>query len=216
MRQFSRQLSRSDIVKWHFRAQVDVGRGHATRLRMLPNNRERAAGLSTAGKACLGSSSRSSDRSNRSDRSRPGRSNRSGRSFRRSPFRRAPRATRDASSTSLFRSRVRSKTACRRCSPPSTRRYGVRSNNVRGRGSASKGGWRVRGFGAAKAFGEAGRAVFPAPTAIERDVCRTYRVAVVGRTSAVRERYYAISAERRLKHPGVVAITSAARTKVFS
>jgi len=67
-----------------------------------------------------------------------------------------------------------------------------------------------------KAFGEAGRAVFPAPTAIERDVCRTYRVAVVGRTPAVRERYYAISAERRLKHPGVVAITSAARTKVFS
>lgn len=67
-----------------------------------------------------------------------------------------------------------------------------------------------------KAFGEAGQAVFPAPTAIERDVCRTYRVTVVGRTSAVRERYYAISAERRLKHPGVVAITSAARTNVFS
>ena len=67
-----------------------------------------------------------------------------------------------------------------------------------------------------EAFGEAGRAVFPAPTAIERDVRRTYRVAVVGRTPAVRERYFAISAERRLKHPGVVAITSAARTKVFS
>lgn len=66
-----------------------------------------------------------------------------------------------------------------------------------------------------KAFGEAGRAVFPAPTAIERDVCRHYRVGIVGRTSAVLERYYAISAERRLKHPGVVAITSAARTEVF-
>jgi LysR family transcriptional activator of nhaA len=66
------------------------------------------------------------------------------------------------------------------------------------------------------AFGEAGRAVFPAPTAIEREVCRTYRVAVVGRTSEVRERYYAITAERRLKHPAVVAITSTARSKVFS
>ena len=66
------------------------------------------------------------------------------------------------------------------------------------------------------AFGEAGRAVFPAPTAIEREVCRNYRVAIVGRTSAVRERYYAITAERRVKHPGVVAITSAARTKVFA
>jgi LysR family transcriptional activator of nhaA len=58
--------------------------------------------------------------------------------------------------------------------------------------------------------------VFPAPTAIERDVCRHYRVGIVGRTSAVRERYYAISAERRIKHPGVAAVTSAARTKVFS
>ena len=64
-------------------------------------------------------------------------------------------------------------------------------------------------------FGEMGRAVFPAPTAIERDVCRTYRVAIVGRTSAVRERYYAISAERRIKHAAVGAITSAARTEVF-
>ena len=40
-------------------------------------------------------------------------------------------------------------------------------------------------------------------------------MAIVGRTSAVRERYYAISAERRLKHAGVAAITSAARTEVF-
>jgi LysR family transcriptional regulator, transcriptional activator of nhaA len=64
-------------------------------------------------------------------------------------------------------------------------------------------------------FGEDGRAVFPAPTAIEREIVRSYGLAVVGRTTAVRERYYAISAERRLKHPGVVAITSAARTEVF-
>jgi LysR family transcriptional activator of nhaA len=64
-------------------------------------------------------------------------------------------------------------------------------------------------------FGERGRAVFPAPTAIEAEVRRNHRVAVVGRTSAVRERYYAISAERRLTHAGVVAITSAARTEVF-
>jgi len=64
-------------------------------------------------------------------------------------------------------------------------------------------------------FGENGRAAFPAPTAIEREICRSYGLAVVGRTRTVRERYYAISAERRLKHPGVVAITSAARTEVF-
>ena len=67
-----------------------------------------------------------------------------------------------------------------------------------------------------KAFGESGRAVFPAPTAIEREVCRHYRVAVVGRAPQVRERYYAISAERRLKHPGVLTITATSRTELFS
>jgi len=37
-------------------------------------------------------------------------------------------------------------------------------------------------------------------------------VRVVGRTTRVRERYYAISAERRLKHPAVVAVSEAARS----
>jgi LysR family transcriptional regulator, transcriptional activator of nhaA len=41
-------------------------------------------------------------------------------------------------------------------------------------------------------------------------------VQVVGRVSSIRERYYAISAERRLKHPGVLAITNAARTELFA
>lgn len=66
-----------------------------------------------------------------------------------------------------------------------------------------------------KTFGDWGRAVFASPTAIEGEVLRSHRVAVVGRTAAVRERYYAISVERRLKHAAVAAITSAARTEVF-
>jgi LysR family transcriptional regulator, transcriptional activator of nhaA len=65
-------------------------------------------------------------------------------------------------------------------------------------------------------FGEWGQAVFPAPTATEREVQRNGRLAVVGRTSTVRERYYAISVERRLTHAGVAAITNAARTEIFS
>jgi LysR family transcriptional activator of nhaA len=67
-----------------------------------------------------------------------------------------------------------------------------------------------------KAFGRSGGVVFPAPTAIEREICRMYRVQVVGRAPQVRERYYAISAERRLKHPGVLEITTAAKTTVFT
>ena len=64
-----------------------------------------------------------------------------------------------------------------------------------------------------KVFGQDGIGVFPAPSVIEKEICRQYKVRVVGRTDAVRERYYAISVERRLKHPAVVAICEAARTK---
>ena len=66
-----------------------------------------------------------------------------------------------------------------------------------------------------KAFGQGAGVVFPAPAVIERDVCRFYDVKVIGRTHAVRERYYAISADRRLTHPGVLAITEAARDTLF-
>jgi LysR family transcriptional activator of nhaA len=65
-------------------------------------------------------------------------------------------------------------------------------------------------------FGHAAGIAFPAPAAIARDVCRVYGVQVVGRVAAVREQYYAISVERRLTHPGVLAITSAARGQLFT
>ena len=66
-----------------------------------------------------------------------------------------------------------------------------------------------------KVFGQAGQGVFVAPSVIERQVARQYSVRIVGRTDAVRERFYAVSVERRLKHPAVVAISSSARAKIF-
>jgi LysR family transcriptional activator of nhaA len=66
-----------------------------------------------------------------------------------------------------------------------------------------------------KTFGQTGTAAFPAATVIEAEVVRQYRVQAIGRVPSIHERYYAISAERRLKHPGVLAITNAARTTVF-
>ncbi len=66
-----------------------------------------------------------------------------------------------------------------------------------------------------KAFGEAGAGVFAAPSVIAEEVCRMYRVAVIGSTSDVSERYYAISPERKLKHPAVRAVTDSARDGVF-
>jgi len=59
-------------------------------------------------------------------------------------------------------------------------------------------------------FGQAGAGLFVAPTVLEKEITRQFGVTVVGRLDAVRERYYAISVERRLKHPAVVAISEAA------
>jgi LysR family transcriptional activator of nhaA len=66
-----------------------------------------------------------------------------------------------------------------------------------------------------KAFGEAGAGVFTSPTAVEDDVVAKYGVHVIGRTSDIKESYYAISAERRIKHPAVSVITDAARSELF-
>ncbi len=66
-----------------------------------------------------------------------------------------------------------------------------------------------------KAFGEAGAGVFAGPTAIEDEICRMYRMAVIGRTDDIKERFYAISPERRLRHPAVVLITDKARADLF-
>ena len=66
-----------------------------------------------------------------------------------------------------------------------------------------------------KTFGAAGSGLFCAPAVIEREVCAHYRVKLVGRVEPVVERFYAISVERRLKHPAVVALTEAARATLF-
>jgi LysR family transcriptional regulator, transcriptional activator of nhaA len=66
-----------------------------------------------------------------------------------------------------------------------------------------------------KAFGQAGEGVFPGPSVIEEEICAQYGVAVVGRIDAVREQFYAITVERKLRHPAAVAISEAARTQLF-
>ena len=61
------------------------------------------------------------------------------------------------------------------------------------------------------AFGQAGAGVFPAPLTVASAVMRQYGVVELGRTNDIRERYFAISVERRLSHPAVVAVSEAAR-----
>ncbi len=62
-----------------------------------------------------------------------------------------------------------------------------------------------------KAFGLAGRGIFAAPSAIEDEVVRMYKVVSLGRCESVREQFYAISPERKLRHPAVVTICEQAR-----
>jgi LysR family transcriptional activator of nhaA len=64
-------------------------------------------------------------------------------------------------------------------------------------------------------FGGAGEGIFAVPTILEKHLARLHRVKVLGRTDAVRSRFYAISVERRLKHPAVVAICETARRELF-
>ena len=70
--------------------------------------------------------------------------------------------------------------------------------------------------GLLKAFGQTGLGMFPGPTAIEAEITRQYDVGVVGRIMDVREAYYAISVERRLKHPAILAIAKAARANFLA
>jgi len=66
-----------------------------------------------------------------------------------------------------------------------------------------------------KAFGEAGNGIFPAPAAISEEVEQMYRCRRIGPAIAVEEKYYAISPERKLKHPAVLKIIEHARSHLL-
>lgn len=67
-----------------------------------------------------------------------------------------------------------------------------------------------------QAFGQSGSGIFVAPSVIAEEVCRQYGVQLIGQTEAVNESFYAISVERKVKHPGIVAITEGARRELFN
>ncbi len=66
-----------------------------------------------------------------------------------------------------------------------------------------------------KAFGREGRGVFLSPSVVEEETATQYGVKVIGRSSEMQDHFYAISVERRITHPGVAAITNAARGALF-
>ncbi len=67
-----------------------------------------------------------------------------------------------------------------------------------------------------RAFGETGTGVFPLPSVGEAQLHKHKHLRTIGTTSKVRTQFYAISAERKLQHPAVLAIRNAARQELFS
>ena len=66
-----------------------------------------------------------------------------------------------------------------------------------------------------RAFGETGTGVFPVPSVFEKALRKQKGLRIIGRTEKVRQHFYVISAERKLQHPAVVAISNAARRELF-
>ncbi len=65
-------------------------------------------------------------------------------------------------------------------------------------------------------LGQHGYGLFVAPSVVSSRICKHYEVEALGELPEVRERFYAISVERRLQHPAVVAISEAARNRLFA
>jgi LysR family transcriptional regulator, transcriptional activator of nhaA len=69
-------------------------------------------------------------------------------------------------------------------------------------------------FSLLRTFAEAGHGAFAAPSVLGSEM-RHYGFGLIGRARAIRSRFYAISVERKIKNPAVVAISEAARQKIF-
>ncbi|MCK5666107.1 MAG: LysR family transcriptional regulator, partial [Thiotrichaceae bacterium] len=67
-----------------------------------------------------------------------------------------------------------------------------------------------------KVFGQEGAGIFIAPSAIEAEVELQYHAICIGRIKEVKERFYAISVERKVLHPVVAEIMETARESLFS
>jgi LysR family transcriptional activator of nhaA len=66
-----------------------------------------------------------------------------------------------------------------------------------------------------KSFGQKGLGFFAAPATLGAEVERQYQVKRLGIAERVRERVYALTLDRRLRHPAVVAISESAKSRVF-
>jgi LysR family transcriptional activator of nhaA len=67
-----------------------------------------------------------------------------------------------------------------------------------------------------KIFGKAGEGIFAAPSVVAAEIEQQYGVEALGSSEELIERFYAISVDRKLRHPAVIAISEAARHSIFA
>ncbi len=70
--------------------------------------------------------------------------------------------------------------------------------------------------GMMRAFGANGHGLFPVRAALAAEVEDAHGAVPVGVVDGVRERYYAISTERRARHPALVALLQSARQRLLA
>lgn len=64
-------------------------------------------------------------------------------------------------------------------------------------------------------LGQHGFGLFAAPSVVAKAIRKQHEVCAVGELPTVKERFFAITVERRLRHPAAVAISTAARSEIF-
>jgi LysR family transcriptional activator of nhaA len=68
----------------------------------------------------------------------------------------------------------------------------------------------------ASVLGEKGLGVLAAPDVLDKELRQRYSLQLVGRAKDIRQRFFAISVERKIKNPAVAAICEVARKKIFT
>lgn len=66
-----------------------------------------------------------------------------------------------------------------------------------------------------KVFGRNGAGIFSGPSVIKEEICKDNDVVEIGSTEEVKDNFYAITIERKVKHPAVVKLAETARKQVF-
>ncbi len=66
-----------------------------------------------------------------------------------------------------------------------------------------------------KTFGAAGVGLFFSPVVVANEINRQYGTEMLGKAEGVFERFYAITAQRKLKHPSIAAILANAKEGLF-